>query len=68
MASFLSRDRISSLIIKKDTSIKDALNVIGKGGIQCCFIEESNKFYGIVTDSDLRKGLLAGNTINDAIS
>ena len=68
MASFLDRDRISNLIINKNTSIKDALQVIGMGGIQCCFIEENNKFYGIVTDSDVRKGLLAGNTINDAVN
>ena len=61
MASFLDRSKILGLIINENSTIKHALSVINQGGIQCCFIEKNNQFVGIVTDSDIRKGLLAGN-------
>ena len=68
MASFLDRSKILDLIINENSTIKFALSVINQGGIQCCFIEKNNQFTGIVTDSDIRKGLLAGNNLEDSVN
>ncbi|HEF7931706.1 nucleotidyltransferase family protein [Campylobacter jejuni] len=56
------------LNIKIDDSIMKALELLGTNHFKLLIVENLNQeFIGIVTDSDIRKGLLQGMSINDPI-
>tara|TARA_Y100000589_G_scaffold28724_1_gene23882 strand:- start:8691 stop:9737 length:1047 start_codon:yes stop_codon:yes gene_type:complete len=58
--NYLIKD-CSIFSIKTRENIKSAIEKINKGGIQICLVlSDKNKFEGIITDSDLRKGILNG--------
>jgi len=52
---------ISALTISKATPIQEAVKVIDKGGLGIALVlDEEGVLVGVVTDVDLRKGILAG--------
>lgn len=43
--------------------------VIDKGGMRIALVvDEKNKFYGVITDGDVRRGLLAGHNLETPVS
>ncbi len=59
---------INKLFIKKNNSIKEAMAIIDKGAIRFALVVDDNeKIYGVVTDGDIRRGILRGTGINESI-
>ena len=65
----LSQDSWKSVVIGEDSSIRTAIDVINKGGLQLAIIVNLNGGFlrGLITDSDLRKGLLKGFSLDDKV-
>ncbi len=57
-----------SIVIYEGSTFKNALETISKGGLQLCIVlSSSQKLKGIITDSDTRKALLKGITLESDI-
>ena len=60
---------IKNLEIFKDSTVKQALKVISKGGIKIAIvIDKKGKFLGTLTDGDIRRGFLKGLGVNSSIN
>ncbi|MDN3401228.1 nucleotidyltransferase family protein [Pseudoalteromonas sp. APC 3213] len=55
------------VVIESSVSIKDALKVIDKEALRVALVVESNKLVGMVTDGDVRRGILKGIELNDPV-
>lgn len=59
---------IQNLKINRNSTIKEALQVIDNGGMQITLIvDEKEKLIGTLTDGDVRRGLLNGLDLNSPI-
>ena len=54
-------------IINVNFSLKDAIQNLNKTALQICFVYKKNKFFGTLTDGDIRRGLIKGVELNDKI-
>lgn len=55
-------------VLTQGASIKDAINKLNDTGLQIVLVlDESNTLLGTITDGDIRRGLLKGLTLDDAI-
>jgi dTDP-4-amino-4,6-dideoxygalactose transaminase len=60
---------ISDLFVFKETSIKNALEIIDKGGLACCIlVQDDFQFIRTVTDGDIRRLLIEGKKTEDPLS
>ncbi len=59
---------IDQLKISPDLSIKNTLKKINETSLGSCFVVKSNKIIGVVTDGDIRRGLLKGKRLDSPIS
>lgn len=59
---------LKKLIVEKNYSLKQALNVIEKGGQKVAFVVENQKFLNIITDGDIRRALLRKFALDTKIS
>jgi len=55
------------LILKPHNTIQDAVKNLDKSGMKIILVLKNNKFYGTVTDGDIRRGLLHGFSLNTPI-
>ena len=56
------------ILLKPTSTIKEALAIIDKGAIQIALIvDDDEKLLGTLTDGDIRRGLLSGLALTDAI-
>lgn len=53
--------------VSPDTSIKQAIAVIDRGAAQAALVVDGSKLLGIVTDGDVRRALLRGETIDGTV-
>tara|TARA_B100000787_G_scaffold72772_1_gene53530 strand:- start:1840 stop:2925 length:1086 start_codon:yes stop_codon:yes gene_type:complete len=54
-------------IIDSNISLKKAIQNLNKTALQICFVYKNDKFYGTLTDGDIRRGLIKGIELNDKI-
>ncbi|MFB5675118.1 nucleotidyltransferase family protein [Paenibacillus terreus] len=54
-------------MLTRRSTIREALETIERTGEEIALIGEEGKLYGIVTDSDVRKGMLKGATMQDPV-
>ena len=55
-------------VIKKNSKIHDAIKSLNKSNLQICLVEDSHKkFYGTITDGDIRRGFLSGYNLDTPI-
>lgn len=59
---------ISKLFLSKTSTIKDALEVIGKHDSRIALLCEKGRFLGIITDADIRHALVAKATLDTPVS
>jgi dTDP-glucose pyrophosphorylase len=58
--------RNKSFILFDDAKIFDVISNLNETGYLICLISDSaNRLLGTITDGDIRRGLLAGNTLDD---
>ncbi len=54
--------------ISKEASLRNAMEVIDRGALKVALVVSSDsRLLGLVTDGDIRRGLLSGLTLNDPI-
>jgi len=59
---------MKKLLIQSDNTIKEALNLLSKGGEKCLLvINNSEQYLGTISDGDVRRAILNGNKINSSI-
>ncbi|NYR13108.1 CBS domain-containing protein [Pseudoalteromonas sp. MIP2626] len=56
------------VVITPTVSIKDALKVIDKEALRVALIVDNNKLVGMVTDGDVRRGILKGVELTDTVN
>lgn len=54
------RADLSTLTITTVATLRDALAAIDKGGSGVCLVVDNSRLYGLITDGDVRRALLAG--------
>ena len=61
-------NRVDSIKLKENSTIKEALEVIDKGSIMFAIVvDKDDKLIGTLTDGDIRRGILSGKGIDDTI-
>lgn len=58
----------ASLVIRPELTIRDALARIDAGGEGLVLVEDAGRLLGVVTDGDVRRGLLVGMALTDPLS
>ena len=58
---------IEELVIQVGASLSDTMRCINKNSQGLCLILDGNLLVGVVTDGDLRRSMLRGATLTDAI-
>ncbi len=59
---------LTSLMVRLGDSLLDALRVIESGRVRAAIVsDDSEHLLGIITDGDIRRALLAGETVESAI-
>lgn len=60
---------INKIIVNQNATIKEAMRIIDQGAIRTALVvDENNRLCGIVTDGDIRRGILSGVDIEEKIS
>jgi hypothetical protein len=54
-------------IIDSNFTLKEAIQNLNKTALQICFVCKNKKFYGTLTDGDVRRGLLKGHELSSKI-
>ena len=56
-------------IVSPDASISEAIQAIDRGGIQIAFVvDEDRRLIGVLTDGDVRRGLLNNFSLEDSVA
>ena len=59
-------ERYERVQVSEDVTIIEALRAIDEGACgMCCIVDGSRRLIGVLTDGDLRRGLLAGASVED---
>mgnify|MGYP000515973775 FL=1 len=56
------------VVIEPSTSIKEALRVIDKEALRVALVVDKNKLVGMVTDGDVRRGIIQGIELSASVS
>jgi len=60
---------LNKILVNQNATIKEAMRVIDRGSMKTAIvIDNSNKLCGMVTDGDIRRGILRGISIDEKIS
>ncbi|MAF89352.1 MAG: NAD-dependent dehydratase [Euryarchaeota archaeon] len=61
--------KLEDMLIDQSTSIKEAMRIIDRAGVRMALIVDDNqKLKGIVTDGDIRRGIIKGAGNEDEVS
>ena len=53
---------LNSLLIKKSSTIKEVMGLINRSGLGLAIVtDENNLLSGVITDGDIRRGILKGS-------
>lgn len=59
---------IDKLKLTPDSSIKEALKIVGQERVRLgIIVDKKDKFLGVISDSNIRKALISGKTLKDSI-
>lgn len=60
-------ERLASIVVGPDGSIRDAMEVINRGGVEIALVvDERRNLLGTISDGDVRRALLSGADLDDA--
>lgn len=60
--------KLDELLIEEDKTVLEAMQRLDETGHRILFIAPQNKLHGVVTDSDIRRHILRGGSLEDAIT
>lgn len=59
---------IETIKLRPNSTLKDAIEVINNGCAQvACVLDDNNQLIGLVTDGDIRRGILQGTTLSTSV-
>ncbi|MFC7076755.1 NAD-dependent epimerase/dehydratase family protein [Haloarcula halophila] len=58
---------VSSLIVDISSSLRETMQAIDQTGLGIAFVTENSELVGVVTDGDIRTGILRGMSIDDPV-
>ncbi len=59
---------LNSLLIKKGSPIKEVMGLINRSGLGLAIVtDEDNSLLGVITDGDIRRGILKGITVAEPV-
>lgn len=64
---FYKKKEIASCLLKKNATIKEAIQNLSKSAMQISMIVDNKSLAGVLTDGDIRRALLNGLDLNDKI-
>lgn len=60
---------VSELFVNQNATIREAMRVIDRGEVKTALVvDDNNKLIGVVVDGDIRRGILNGIDVDDAVS
>lgn len=60
--------KFSSLVIGPEVTVREALTRIDRGGEQFVLVVQGGRLVGVVSDGDIRRGLLRGVELDDGVT
>lgn len=65
----MAKIKLNDIIISSKSSIKNAMRSIDKLGLRLIFVvDEKNKLLGVVSDSEIRKFIIKGNSVAENVT
>ncbi len=64
----MNNKEINIFFIEKNKTIRSAMKQMTANGRKCLVVVDNNSFYGTLSDGDIRKSLLNGNSLDTLIS
>jgi dTDP-glucose pyrophosphorylase len=64
MRPYVSRDLVGKISVVSDSTVREVITAIDRGSLQVALVIELGRLIGIVTDGDVRRGLLRGETLD----
>lgn len=62
------RSRLESIMLDETTTIRQAMEAIGRGAVEIALVSDAERhLFGTVSDGDIRRALLAGARLDDAL-
>lgn len=59
---------LQEIIVEPNLLISSVLKIIDSGGLGLCLVANNNKLLGIVTDGDVRRGILKGVNLTEPVN
>jgi dTDP-glucose pyrophosphorylase len=59
--------KATKICLPPESTIREALSVIDRGVMQIALVVKDEKLIGTITDGDIRRGFLAGKTLEDPV-
>ena len=63
-----NKELVKKLSLSKHASLREAIECINRGAAQISLVTESGRLIGIVTDGDIRRGLLRGESLDSPVA
>ena len=58
----------AAITIQSKETILQTMELLDRKGGGTCFIQERTKVVGVITDGDIRRGIIAGTLLNDSVT
>ncbi|HLD33171.1 MAG TPA: NAD-dependent epimerase/dehydratase family protein [Candidatus Nanoarchaeia archaeon] len=59
---------MEKILVKNHTTIKETMRAIDRGGIHIAIVVDNGKLIGVISDGDIRRGILRGMNIDEPIT
>ena len=59
---------LKKITLKKNATLKEALEHVEASGTKCLYVVENNKLIGSITDGDIRRAILKNVKLNEKIT
>lgn len=59
--------KLQDILITSNSTIKDAMRVIDRTGLKLVFVTDHKKLLGVVSDSEIRRSIIKGNSVSDNV-
>ncbi|MDO8573466.1 MAG: NAD-dependent epimerase/dehydratase family protein [Candidatus Daviesbacteria bacterium] len=59
--------KLKDITVSSDSSIKNAMHLLDRGGLRLVFVIDEKKLLGIVSDSEIRKSILKGTSVSENV-
>ena len=66
---FIKEKNLTKTVIKKNSTIRDAIKSLNNSGLQICLVlDDNNNYLGTITDGDIRRRLIKGYNLESSVA